>query len=95
MDNSKTQIVGDQQALKNEPRTAEPMRPVDNGQLQIVGDKLPLKMSPTPDQFMNKHVSGGEMQIVGDKVPLSKTPSRGWNSHPTPMNTRTDFLDKI
>lgn len=94
-DDTRMQTVGDQETLKDGPRSME-RKPFGGGQMQAVGSQAPLGTSPVPDQFMHKGVSGGEMQVVGDKVDLKDTPRRGWQSSPgTPMSQRTEFMNKI
>ena len=94
-DNTKMQVVGDQETLKDGPRNME-RKPFGGGQIQAVGSQAPLSSKPVPDQFMNKGVSGGEMQVIGTQLPLKDTPRRGWQSSPgTPMSERSDWMNKI
>lgn len=93
---SKIDMIGSEAELK--PSSPADVRPdnsgIRGGTMDIVGSGAELSRRVTPMGNFDKGISGGTMQMTGSDALLSKTPSRGWQSHPTPISRNTENPDK-
>lgn len=76
--NSRYEIVGTEQPIKQSPPVASPSSDPRSGQFELIGDAV--RMVHKSVQSPSADPTSGQFQVVGDSISMSRTAVKGWGN---------------